>query len=105
MNFALSWHSTYYNMDWTGTVTLCFHSTKDNFLPHNLKFPFHKISFQKSLNILPLGRSRKDPYPPTEEIFAVRRGREEKCLRISEGGEEKCLRMSEGGERNVDMFV
>jgi hypothetical protein len=24
--------------------------------------------------------------PPTEEIFAVRRGREEKCLRMSEGG-------------------
>ena len=27
--------------------------------------------------------------PPTEEIFAVRRGREEKCLRMSEGGERK----------------
>ena len=36
-----------------------------------------------------MGRSRKDPYPPTEEIFAVRRGREEKCLRMSEGGERK----------------
>ena len=35
------------------------------------------------------GRSRKDPYPLTEEIFAVRRGREGKCLRMSEGGERK----------------
>jgi hypothetical protein len=34
------------------------------------------------------------PGRSTEEIFAVRRGRE-----------EKCLRMSEGGEKNVDMFV
>ena len=28
-------------------------------------------------------------HTPTEEIFAVRRGREEKCLRMSEGGERK----------------
>ena len=27
--------------------------------------------------------------PPTEEIFAVRRGREEKCLRMSERGRGK----------------
>jgi hypothetical protein len=41
-------------------------------------------------NNITLGRSRKDSYPPpTEEIFAVRRGREEKCLRMSEGGERK----------------
>ena len=27
--------------------------------------------------------------PPTEEFFAVRRGREEKCRRMSKGGERK----------------
>ena len=36
------------------------------------------------------GSFQKRPIPPpTEEIFAVRRGREEKCLRMSEGGERK----------------
>jgi hypothetical protein len=56
-----------------------------------------------------MGRSRKDPYPPpTEEIFAVQRGREEKCLRMSEGGGRKnvlgCPRGG-GGEGNADISL
>jgi hypothetical protein len=44
--------------------------------------------------------------PPTEEIFAVRRGREENVLGCPKGGERKnVLGCPKGGERNVDMFV
>jgi hypothetical protein len=64
------------------------------------------MQFVKYSTFYLMGRSRKDPYPPTEEFFAVRRGREEKCLRMSEGGERKnVLGCPKGGERNVDMFV
>ena len=42
---------------------------------------------------LQMGRSRKDPYSPTEEISAVRRGRGEKIV----SDNSKCIRASEGG--------
>jgi hypothetical protein len=67
---------------------------------------FYEIGFVKNENWFVIHESRtvigsfqkRSIPPPTEEIFAVRRGRDEKCLRMSEGGgEEKCLRMSEGG--------
>jgi hypothetical protein len=35
------------------------------------------------------GSFQKRSIPPTEKIFAVRRGREEKCLRMSAGGREE----------------
>ena len=40
-----------------------------------------------------MGRSRKDPYSPTEEISAVRRGRGEQ---IVSDNNSKCIRTSEG---------
>ena len=40
-----------------------------------------------------MGRSRKDPYSPTEGISAVWRGREEKIV----SDNSKCIRSSEGG--------
>jgi hypothetical protein len=39
--------------------------------------------------------------PPTEEIFAVRRAREEKCLRMSEGGERKNVLGCPKGGRGI----
>ncbi len=40
-----------------------------------------------------MGRSRKDPYSPTEEISAVQRGRGEKIV----SDNSKCIRTSEVG--------
>ena len=40
-----------------------------------------------------MGRSRKDPYSPTEGISAVWRGRGEKIV----SDNSKCIRSSEGG--------
>jgi hypothetical protein len=40
-----------------------------------------------------MGRSKKDPYSPAEEISAVRRGRGEKIV----SDNSKCIRTSEGG--------
>ena len=43
--------------------------------------------------MLIMGRSRKDPYSPPEEISAVQRGRGEKVA----SDNSKCIRTSEGG--------
>ena len=82
-------HFTNINILQTSTFYKHQHFTSINILQAST---FYKHQHFTNINI---GSFQKRCIPPpTEEIFAVRRGRE-----------EKCLRMSEGEERNVDMFV
>ena len=48
-----------------------------------------------------MGRSRKDPYSPTEGISAVWRGRGEKIV----SDNSKCIRSSEGGRGLTSYFL
>ena len=63
-------------------------------------FPDVQKIFRTYNNFSKNGSFQKRSIPPTEEIFAVRRGREEKCLRMSEGGGERknVLGCPKGGE-------